>query len=306
MWHRKKTTRRTHCAGVDHRKLKLRVETLEDRCLLSASPAAQPLGDVSIQSDAYVVKDPNHYVGRFGLKPGGKGVTTLLDGVNDGFAPIPLGAHTFKFYDTTYTGDGQLFVSTNGLITFGSGVASAGNSGLTADPLPATIAVLWDDWTTDMADGKKNDAVLYKFTKVSGYQLLVIEWNDVRRAGDSPDERATFQAVLLLDGSENGSITLQYSDLKLEESVGDKGASATVGIKAAGVQGPDRLPLAQDATDNPWLDDGKKENSVIYVPAPEESSQPHQATVHSRIGLPNPGDLLDLPTDGRTPRRLRG
>lgn len=84
-----------------------------------------------------------------------------MDGVNDGFAPAPLGPRTFKFYDTTYAGDGQLFVGTKGLITFGSGVASADNSGLTGDPLPATIAVLWDD----MADGKKDDAVLYKFTQ---------------------------------------------------------------------------------------------------------------------------------------------
>jgi hypothetical protein len=92
---------------------------------------------------------------------------------------IPLGANTFKFYGQTYTGTSQLFVSDNGLITFGTASNAFANKQLTIAPTQAAIAPLWDDWALDAG---ATDQVLYKFDTPNN--RLIIEWSQVVNRGD--------------------------------------------------------------------------------------------------------------------------
>ena len=52
------------------------------------------------------------------LVAGATGVTTIVDGVDDNFAMFNLGTASFNFYGTIYN---SLYISSNGLITFGNG-----------------------------------------------------------------------------------------------------------------------------------------------------------------------------------------
>jgi hypothetical protein len=181
-----------------------------------------------------------------GLTPGATGVTTVLDGVNDGTAAINLGTDAFNFYGTAYTGASQLFVSDNGLITFGSGNASPANTDLTTSPSQAAIAPLWDDWTTAADSSANGDQVLAQFQDTNGDGIndrLVIEWHNVRRVGLSSTFTATFQAILQLNtGPGPGAITFNYVDTVVDGHTlvdvngngYDDGNNATVGIKDAG------------------------------------------------------------------------
>src|SRR5262249_32300638 len=94
------------------------------------------------------------------LVAGAPGVFTILDGQDDGAAAVNLGSNTFRFYGKSYTGGSSLYVSTNGLITFGSPDTVAQQTDLTSDPAQPTIAPLWSDWRTDV---DANDKVLGKF-----------------------------------------------------------------------------------------------------------------------------------------------
>src|SRR5262249_15098868 len=51
---------------------------------------------------------------------GQPGVFTILASGDDSSAAVNLGSNTFSFYGTSYSGATALYVSTNGLITFGS------------------------------------------------------------------------------------------------------------------------------------------------------------------------------------------
>src|SRR6266542_4634842 len=128
------------------------IEALEPRQLLSL---VGPDG-FGYQADVYPYENLD-------LNPGAGTVTVALDGIDDDYAAIPLGSNSFTFYGTTYTGSNALFVSDNGLITFGAGDPNYSNSDLVTTPTQRSIAVLWDDWATDVASsGASNDCVIYK------------------------------------------------------------------------------------------------------------------------------------------------
>ncbi len=162
------------------------------------------------------------------LELGQAGVFVVIPGCDDCFNPVNLGANTFSYYGTTYS---QLFVSSNGLITFGSGNAQFTNENLTATPPQRAIAVLWDDWISPgpgMVLGR-----------IDGNRLI-IEWNNVEHFPTSPSG-VTFQAILQLNtGGAPGNVSLNYVDLNTGDP-NSNGASATVGIKDMGTQGPRRI-----------------------------------------------------------------
>ena len=191
------------------------------------------------------------------LNPGDAGVVSILGSVDDGTAGIDLGGNTFNFYGTTYTGNNQLFVSSNGLITFGSANSAFTNSDLTAEPPETAIAVLWDDWVTNR---DATDQVLYKFDDVTGDgtpDRLIIEWQ-VYHISVSTGDLATFQAILHLNtGAGPGAVYLNFPDLVVGNSSYDNGASATTGIKAQGPQGPNRLLINQNSGTNPDVQSGR-------------------------------------------------
>jgi hypothetical protein len=149
-------------------------------------------------------------------------------------AAIPVG-FLFPFYGVDNT---TVFVSSNGLLTFGAGNTSGVNTDLTTIPLQAAIAPFWDDLHT--AGGVAGSNVFYQTLGSGDNQHLTIQWNRVRFAvGGTAGDTITFQAQLYADGR----IQFNYPDLVSGTAAGNNGASATVGIKAAGPQGPNRLLL---------------------------------------------------------------
>lgn len=195
----------------------------------------------------------------FGYKSGGTaprsinlvantvGVTTLLNGTDDTAAAISLGASTFNYYGTNYS---TVYVNPNGLVTLGSGTTAWTNGDLTGTPSDAALAVLWDDWRTDLsASGATDSAVLYTLES----DRLIIEWNDVTNRA-SADGAATFQAILQLNtGAAPGTVLFNYPDLTLSNASYSRGASSSVGIKNSGTQGAQRLLVSQNRGDHPLV-----------------------------------------------------
>jgi hypothetical protein len=164
---------------------------------------------------------------------GQPGTFTILEFADDDFRQVDLGGNAFTFYGVTYT---SLFVSSNGLVTFGSGNAAYLDTDLTSSPLQAAIAPLWTDWI-------KLSGTPMLLGQFDGNHLI-LEWNDVHHfvsAGVMSPHGVTFQVILTLNtGSNPGDIVFNYLNLDTGDRHAD-GATATVGIKGAGRQGADRL-----------------------------------------------------------------
>lgn len=160
------------------------------------------------------------------VTPGGTlapGAVVSIAAADDTSAQILLGADRFNFYGVTYD---RVFVSSNGLITFGSGEASFSPTNLLTFPAQASIAVLWSDWIKSTSN-----MVVHRFETVGSTRRLVVEWNRVEPfpGGGTP---YTFQAILELNtGGGAGAITLNYVDL------GSVSSFVSVGVKDVGTTG---------------------------------------------------------------------
>jgi hypothetical protein len=207
--------------------------------------------DVSSAADGFGYVATSTVLEAIDLVEGAPGVLKPVDNVDDGTGSISLGANSFSFYGTSFS---TVFVSSNGLITFGSANSEFTNSDLTSVPSQAAIAVLWDDWITNAGTTPTNSAVL-AFIDTANNRLIV-EWNAVLPlTGTDP---VTFQAILQLNtGAVAGNMVLQYPDITSSGSTQSNAASATVGIKAAGTQGPNRLLISQNSANNPLVGTGK-------------------------------------------------
>jgi hypothetical protein len=168
---------------------------------------------------------------------------------DDTFESVAL-PFTFRFYDTDYV---SMFVASNGLLTFGSGNSTFTNADLTADPPQAAIAPYWDDLHPGLAGD-----VLVETVGAPGSQQFIVQWNGVAYFAGSASITVTFQAVLF-EGSND--ILFSYLDLDNHRS------SATVGIKDAGPQGPDRLLLNFNAGPNAFVGTGQS-TLIQQVPEP--------------------------------------
>jgi hypothetical protein len=181
---------------------------------------------------------------------------SIIPAADDLSVPVDLGSHTFAFYNGVYTGNNQLFVSSNALISFGSANSEFFNQDLTTDPTQAAIAPLWDDLIT----GSGSPMVLGKFTTFNGSPALVIEWNQVSRYPGGTPNNMTFETILMLDtGSNLGDIYFEYPAIDTGDGNGN-GASATTGIKDAGSQQPqpagNQLLINFDNATNPLVQSG--------------------------------------------------
>ena len=157
--------------------------------------------------------------------------TAILAGIDDGFQKLTsLSGFKFSFYGTTY---GALFVSSNGLITFGSGNASFVPTDLTTAPPQAAIAPLWGNL---VVSGGLNSAVYWKVLGTGASQRLILQWNQCSFYAGNHTGQLTFEAILNADGS----IIYNYKNLNTGD-YGSGGAAVTVGIKDAGTQGGNRL-----------------------------------------------------------------
>jgi len=168
--------------------------------------------------------------------------------VDDGYFELTaadLAGFHFQLYGTTYD---HAFVSSNGLITFGSGVSRYSNSDLTTSPDEAAIAVLWDDLVVSSSESP-DAAILWEVRGSGDDQRLVLQWNEIPFYGGYGEGAITFQAILSeLDGS------IQFNYLNLQTTGWhSEGASATAGIKDAGAQGENRLLLSYNSGPNEYV-----------------------------------------------------
>jgi autotransporter-associated beta strand protein len=174
----------------------------------------------------------------------------ILVGVDDGFVqltPTNLGGFQFTFYNSTYS---SVYVSSNGLLTFGSGNSVYRNTDLTSDPSQATIAPLWDDL---YVSGAAQSGVYWQVQGTGASQRLVVQFNDVSFVNSaSYTGPLTFEAILNADGT----IIFNYKNLNSGDSNAG-GAHAVVGIKDAGAQGSDRLLISYRSSSSPYVGSGR-------------------------------------------------
>ena len=223
--------------------------------------------------------------------PGAPGVTTILDGVDDGAATVSLGANRFKFFGSTFS---SLFVSSNGLITFNSSNTEFLNSNLLSTPIQRSIAPLWDDWLTERTPA---DQVLFRMEN----DRLIIEWNQVPHRVSSTTHTlpVTFQAILQLNTAGPGDIIFNYVDVNTGNPSFDNGLSATVGIKfsafavSGGVQVPNRLLVSFNSL-NALIGDSK----AIRLAALNNAPVANADTYASAEDTPLAANVLANDSDG--------
>ncbi len=225
------------------------------------------------------------------LVPWASGVTSILDGADDSSTAIDLGTNSFRFYGQTYSGAGQLYISTNGLITFGSSSSSDyTNANLTSNPTQRAIAPVWDDWVTNRnSSGATNDVVLYKLEDTTGDSIpdrLIIEWSNVFQVSSSATSPITFQAILQLNtGLNAGRIILNYPDLDTGYTAYSNGGSATEGIKDTGPQGGNRLLVGYNDSSQPWVATGKAIVLGTDVVGPRINAESYSYTIGPSVNF---------------------
>ena len=225
--------------------------------VLGSSPAAE---GATIGPDAFGYTATNEIPFSF-TTIAGTG-TNIIDNSDDGIASRSIG-FTFNFYGTPYT---TAFVSGNGLLTFDSANGSFANSDLTATPLQASIAAFWDDLFTD---DDATDAVYHQVIGDAGSRQSIFQWNNVGHFA-FVGGRVTFQ-LILFEGTDE--IMLRFLDADFSRPGFDFGASATVGIKNAGLQGGERLLWSFNQgviTDN---------SSILFSPATTAAAVPEPGTL---------------------------
>jgi len=160
------------------------------------------------------------------------GATRVLGNNDDSTtAAISLG-FGFTFFNQAYT---QAYITSNGLLTFGSTTTDNLNTPLGGPMVVSTmplIAAAWDDWTTTFSG---TDGVYYKTLGTPGNQRFVVEWRDTKKydtASNSNSSPLSFEAVLY-EGS--NAIELRYLDMESGGSSvnpdASRGATATAGIR---------------------------------------------------------------------------
>jgi hypothetical protein len=265
-WWRRKSTictvKRLHQCGNRHGLATISIarphlEQLEDRLAPAYSVGSTPFLPVNLVS-------------------GAPGVFTIIQYADDTSVGVDLGSNRFNFYGTTYSGANSLFVSSNGLITFGSPDAAFGNQDLTLYPQQASISPLWQD----LIKTSGSPMVLGEFDTADNE--LIVQWNQAPHS--LSNYPLTFQAILQLNsGSTPDNITFNYASITTADRYSN-GASATVGIKDAGTQGPNRVLVSFNGT-NPLV---ASNQAILFswdLPAPVITSLTPVSAPEGTAGL---------------------
>ena len=193
--------------------------------------------------------------------------------------------------------DLQVFVSTNGLLAFGAANTAFTNTDLTSSPTQATIAPFWDDLHAN--GGVVGSGIYYQnFDSGGANERVVIQWNKVRFfSGGTAGDTITYQAQLYADGR----IQLNYLDLTSGAATSNNGASATVGIKAAGAQGADRLLLAFNNGPNGFVGTGQS-TLISQLPSNDWYTVTSNGVDPIRLETSTPGDGPFEPVNTFNPR----
>src|SRR5262249_12003027 len=156
-------------------------------------------------------------------------VITGLTNQDDASVAIPIG-FTFPLYGV---GNTTVFVSSNGLLTFGTGNTAFTNADLTTTPAQASIAAFWDDLHTEGDDAGAN--VFFQVSGSGPNQHLTIQWNEIRFfSGGAEGDTITVPAQLFPDGR----IMFDYHNLVSGTALGNNGGGAALCRKGARYQRP--------------------------------------------------------------------
>ena len=190
--------------------------------------------------------------------------TPTLQGVDDGTFHLDsssLGTFHFNFYGTDYS---DIFFSSNGLITFGSGNSAFFNTNMSGgNPGQAAIAPFWDDL---VVTGQPDSAVLWQVVGSGSSQELILQWQHVTFFNGPRTGQLTFEAVL---NEADNSIQFNYQNLN-EGAAGDGGASATVGIKDVGNQdGHNLLLVSFNSGPNAFVGSGLSTRIQVATATPD-------------------------------------
>jgi Bacterial pre-peptidase C-terminal domain len=183
--------------------------------------------------------------------------TTVMQNVDDFAATVPIG-FSFQFYGTSYT---SLFVSDNGLVTFGTSNVDWNNQSLATSPTQAAIAVFWDD--LQAINGANTATVKTELVGAAGSQQLIIQWDMIAFWPDNTATDTLTYQLIITEGT--NTLQLNYLDLVSGTSFGNNGASATVGIKAEGITNQ-FLELAFNNGPNQFVGTGL--STLIVPPLP--------------------------------------
>ncbi len=156
----------------------------------------------------------------------------------------------FTFYGTVYT---EINVGSNGTVQFGAANANFNNVCLAAQPandMGDMVAPYWDDLDLTFQGFLETETV-----GAAPNRIFVVEWDDIPRFGDNPDDLVTF-AVQLFESSSD--IVFLYEDVTT--FTGHNGSSATIGLQSE-AQG---LALQFSCNQAAIADAGR-----IYFPHPE-------------------------------------
>ena len=149
----------------------------------------------------------------------------ILDNTDDDVIEIPIG-FPFTIYGVKYT---TVWVSTNGLLTFGGGDGDYTPKNFTvAGPLQnlKTIAPLWNDWEFVY---QYTDEAYYLTLGTPGSRRLVVQWNFAQPRNGNGIDTVTFE-VKLFEGSNN--IEFHYDDATVsDDRTQSNGRACTVGIR---------------------------------------------------------------------------
>jgi hypothetical protein len=174
--------------------------------------------------------------------------TAILAGTDDAFVHLRnLNGFQFKLYNTTYS---SIYVSSNGLLTFGGGTSNYLNTDLTTVPSQAAIAPLWDDLI--FFNSIPQSAVYWQVQGSGSSQRLIVQWNNASFYAGNYTGQVTLEAIL----NANGTMIFNYKNLTSGDANSDA-ASATVGIKDAGTQGSNRLLVSYNSSSSPFVATGK-------------------------------------------------
>jgi hypothetical protein len=142
---------------------------------------------------------------------------------DDGYVEVPIG-FDFTFYGNSYS---NVYISNNGLLSFGSGSREYGNECIPTDNEPNNfIGIFWDDLTIAFLPPAQRTCVYYAVVGTAPTRRFVVTFDKVPHNGDSTASY-TFQAVL----HEDGRIKTQYRTMQNGSGQYADGRSATLGIE---------------------------------------------------------------------------
>jgi hypothetical protein len=158
------------------------------------------------------------------------GFTTVgtLPAVDDDYTgPVNTGFST-NFFGNTFT---NLYISTNGYITFGSGQSTFTPQGLQGN-LSRIIAPFFAD-----VDNRGAGSITYGTGTVNGFQAFSVTWSGVGFYNVGTSRRNTFQLVLINradTGAGNFDIEFNYDSIQWEAGDVDNGSGGLCLVAATG------------------------------------------------------------------------